>query len=132
MFEECISVGTECEGNVQYLRVVERLLHTSTDGVVVVFGFHNSNREAGLIVEDLVDLLCFSPLYRLATNNDPPPGEIHFLPHLYEQKGTHRADIRTKFVTPAIVGPGGKKWDVMQSKWRVEKADYRTKKKTAL
>jgi len=82
MFEECISVGTECEGNVQYLRVVERLLHTSTDGVVVVFGFHNSNREVGLIVEEIVDFLCLSPLYRFATNNDPPPSEIHFLPHL--------------------------------------------------
>ncbi len=23
------------------------------------------------------------------------------------------ADIRTKFITPAIVGPGGSKWDVM-------------------
>ena len=23
------------------------------------------------------------------------------------------ADIRTKFITPAIVGPGGEKWDVM-------------------
>jgi hypothetical protein len=29
------------------------------------------------------------------------------------KKALTEADIRTKFITPAIVGPGGAKWDLM-------------------
>lgn len=30
-----------------------------------------------------------------------------------EKKDLSETDIRTKFITPAIVGPGGSKWDPM-------------------
>src|SRR5436309_1295801 len=82
MFKKSITVGAVGKWNVKDLGVFERLLHPSADGVIVVFRFDDSDRDAGLVEEKVVRLLGFTALNRLATHDDTTLREIDLLPKL--------------------------------------------------
>ena len=68
MEEEAVAVRREDEWNVDHLAIFESLLHAGSDGVVVVLGFDDRNRDVGLVVEDVVHALARSPLRHAAPN----------------------------------------------------------------
>ena len=82
VFEEGVAVGAEGERHVEDLGVVERLLHAGADGVVVVLGLDDGERDVRLVVEEVVGLLRFAALDRLAADDDPALGEVDLLANL--------------------------------------------------
>ena len=82
VFEEGVAVGAVGEGHVEDLGVFERLLHAGADGVVVVLGFDDGDRDVRLVEEDVVGLLRFAAFDRLAANDDAALGEVDLLPDL--------------------------------------------------
>ena len=82
VFEEGVAVGAVGEGDVENLGVFERLLHAGADGVVVVLGLDDGDRDVGLVEEKVVGLLGFAALDRLAANDDAALGEVVLLPNL--------------------------------------------------
>ncbi len=69
MLEERIAVGAVGEGDVERLRVVERLLHAGTHRVVVVLGLDHGQWQVGLIEKDVVGLPDFAAGRHLPAND---------------------------------------------------------------
>ncbi len=82
VLEEGIAVGAVGERNVEDLGVFERLLHAGADGVVVVLGLDDGDRDVRLVEEDVVGLLGLAALDRLAANDDAALGEVDLLANL--------------------------------------------------
>ncbi len=85
VLQEGVAVGAVGEGNIEDLGVVQRLLHAGADGVVVVLGLDDGERDVGLVEEDVVGLLGVAALHRLAANDDPALGEVDLLADLGHQ-----------------------------------------------
>jgi hypothetical protein len=82
VFEEAVPVRAVGERDVQHLGVPKRLLHAVADGVVVVLGLDDRDREIGLVEEDVVRPLGRTPADQLATHDHPAVGEAHLLAYL--------------------------------------------------
>ena len=52
VFQEGVAVGAVGERNVEDLGVFKRLLHAGADGVVVVLGLDDGDRDVRLVVEE--------------------------------------------------------------------------------
>src|SRR3546814_18384130 len=50
-----------------------------------IFGFNNSNRDVGFVIEDVIRALLLSSGCQLSANNDAPSRQIHFLADLSMQ-----------------------------------------------
>src|SRR5262249_32124670 len=82
VLQEGVAVRAVGEWYVEDLCVLERLLHAVADGMGVVLGFDHSDRQARLEVEDVVGLLCFATLDRLAADDGAALGEVEPLAQL--------------------------------------------------
>ena len=82
VLQEGVAVGAVGEGHVENLGVFERLLHAGADGVVVVLGLDDGDRDVRLVVEEVVGLLGFAALDRLAADDDAALGEVDLLAKL--------------------------------------------------
>jgi len=92
MFEERISVGAVGEGDVQGLRVVERLLHAGAHRVVVVLCLDHREREVGLVEKDVVGLPGLAAGGHLPANDHSSVREIA----LFENLRHHIGSIDTR------------------------------------
>ena len=82
VLQKGVAVGAVGERHVENLGVFERLLHAGADRVVVVLGLDDGDRDVRLVVEDVVGLLGFAALDRLAADDDPALGEVGLLADL--------------------------------------------------
>src|SRR5581483_8854307 len=73
--KERVAVGTEHIGNIQGCRIIECLLHSSADAVVVIFGFNDRELDARFVGKDVVGAFWFATGGKLAANDDAPFGE---------------------------------------------------------
>ena len=79
---EAVAVGRKHERNVQRFGIAQRLLHAVADGVVVVLGFDQGDRNVRLVLEDVVGPLARAPANQVAAHDDAAPGEAHLLADL--------------------------------------------------
>ena len=82
VLQEGVAVGAVGERDIEHLGVLERLLHAVADGVVVVLGLDDGEREVRLVEQDVVGLLRLPASDRLAANDDAALGEVGFLTDL--------------------------------------------------
>lgn len=82
MEEKTDTVGTEGEGNVERLGIIESLLHAISDVVFVVLGFDNGNGDVRPVVQNVVGTLGFAASVHLAPDDDSPLGKCYFLAYL--------------------------------------------------
>ena len=85
MLEEGVAVGAVGKRHVEDLGVFERLLHAGADGVVVVLGLDDGERDVRLVEEDVVGLLGLAALDGLAADDDAALGEVDLLADLGHQ-----------------------------------------------
>src|ERR1700733_6856183 len=76
MLQECISVGAVDEGDIQEFGILKSLLHSITNGMIVVLRFNDRNWNIRFVVEQIICLLGFTPLCRLAVYDHPSLCEI--------------------------------------------------------
>ena len=94
--DEAVAVAGEGEGHVEHRGVVERLLDAVAHRVIVVLGLDDGQRQAGLVVEDVVraaDAVLVTPA-GLPAHHDAAVGEPHFLAHLQLGVPLRRSDRR--------------------------------------
>ena len=82
MQQEPVTIGTEDKRDVHHLCIVERLLHSGTNAVIIVLCLDNCNRNIGFIIKDIVSPSWFGPAYGIAFDKHPAIGNIHFFPDL--------------------------------------------------
>ncbi|MNN23437.1 hypothetical protein D3C81_1368350 [compost metagenome] len=103
MEEKTVTVAGEHERQIQRLGITERLLHSSAEGMLVVLGFDNSQRQVGLVIQDVVCATRFAPAVQLATDDDAALGKADFLTDLLVQIpascGDGRRDVFAADVT---------------------------------
>ena len=80
--QEGVAVAADGERHVERLGIVQPLLHAVADGVVVVLGLDDGDRQVGGVVEDVVGALLLAARVQLATHDDAALGEGDFLPYL--------------------------------------------------
>ena len=90
MEHEAVAVGGEDERDVERLGVLERLLHAVADGVVVVLGLDDGERDVRLVVEDVVGALGLAARDQLAADDDPALGEADLLADLRHARPSRR------------------------------------------
>ena len=82
--EESVAVGRKDEGDIQGLGVVQPLLHAVADGVSVVLGLDERDRNVWLVVENIVGALGLPARDQLAAHDDPALCKAHFLANLQQ------------------------------------------------
>ena len=80
--EKPVSVGAEDERDVERLCVGKRLLHPSSDAVVVVLGLDDCEFEIGAVGKDQVRKLPLTSPYCFAFHQHWSIGEVHLLSNL--------------------------------------------------
>ena len=85
VLQKRIAVRAVGKGDVENLRVFERLLHPGADGVVVVLPLDDGEREVRPVIEQVVGLLGFTAFHGLAAHDDAALGEIRLLADLGHQ-----------------------------------------------
>src|SRR5690554_3555407 len=82
--EESVAIGTKDEGNVQRVLagVVEPLLHSGADGMIIVFGLDDGNREVGPIGQHKVSALALAAPDHITAHNNRPGGKINLFANL--------------------------------------------------
>ena len=118
---EGVAVGTEDEGHVERVGVVQRLLHAGADGVVVILRLQHRQRDAGLEIEEVIGALGVAASGKLAAHDDPAFGEgdlladlVHEVPFGRDQRrgdefGTYVA-LAEGFLVHAASAIGQKPW----------------------
>ena len=113
---EGVTVRAVGESQVEHFRVAERLLKAIGNGMVVVLGFDDGEREVRLEVENVVGPLLLSPLDR-STLDDHPAGSdrlllaelrLHVPPGIHDgRRDELRADIALaqSFLVEGLHGP---------------------------
>lgn len=82
VFEEGIAIAGIGEGYIQDFGVFESLLHSGTDGMVVVFSFDDGDWDIGFIEQKIIGFFRLASLDRFPSDNDTSFGEIFFLANL--------------------------------------------------
>ena len=82
MEDEPIAVGSEDKGHAQHLAVFERLLHPVAYAVRVVLRLHDSERDVGAVVEDVVGAFSLAALGGLSSHDDAPFGKRDLFAYL--------------------------------------------------
>src|ERR1043166_6135353 len=101
MEKEGGAVRTKSERNIKCCGVVESLLHSLTNCVIVVLGFKDGERDAGVMVKDVVGAFRFATGRKLASHDDAALGEINLLANLIHQfplvvcRESRRDELRT-------------------------------------
>ena len=94
MLQEGVTIAAVGERHVQDLGVLQGLLHSVANFVVVVLGFDDGERKVGFEEKQVIRLLGLPALDRLASDDDATHGEISFFPDLSHQ-------IPTRSLRPA-------------------------------
>jgi len=81
--DKAVSVGREHERDVEGRGIVEALLHSVADAVVIVLGLNDRYRNIRLVVKDVIGALGFAARNKLAPDNDASLGEINLLADLH-------------------------------------------------
>ena len=79
---KAVAIRGKDEGDFKGGSVVEPLLHTIADAVVVVLNFDESDGDIGFVVKNIIGSLAFTACDELASNDDPPLGEADFFAYL--------------------------------------------------
>ena len=79
MKKERVSVGRKDKRDLERLGIAERLLHSCTDRVRVIFGFNQREWDSGRMVKNVVRALGIPAGRHLSANNDTAFGERDFL-----------------------------------------------------
>ena len=83
MKEKAIAVRRKNEGQIAvHLAIIESLLHTVANGVVVVLGLNDSDRNIGFVIKYVIGELCRSALMMLALDDDTAAGDGHLFSDL--------------------------------------------------
>src|SRR4030095_9837764 len=90
MFDKSIAVRAICEGHIERLGIIQSLLHSRADRVIVVFCLYDRDWDVRLLKQYVARLLRFTSLDRLATNDDAALCEITLLEYL-----RHHVPLRT-------------------------------------
>lgn len=77
-----VAIGTDGHGNVQDLGVIQRLLYSGTDGMIIVFGFYNRNGDIGFLVKDEIGAFALAAPGFLAFYEDAAICEENFFADL--------------------------------------------------
>ena len=72
MEDKAIAVRREHKRDVERHRIVERLLHTIADAVVVVLGLDDGDRDIGLVIQDVISALRFTSGDELSADDNAP------------------------------------------------------------
>jgi hypothetical protein len=81
--DKAVAVGREHERDVEGHGIVEGLLHSVADAVVIVLGLDDGYRNIGLVIKDVIGALGFAARNELAPDNDASLGEIDLLADLH-------------------------------------------------
>src|SRR5665648_451420 len=82
MFVEGITIAAENRRYVQNTCVIQTLLDTCSNRMSVVFSLNNSNRDVGLVVQDVVRSLSFTTDRKIDLYVDAAIREANFLTNL--------------------------------------------------
>jgi trehalose synthase len=82
VLQKSIPVGAVYERNIQHRGVVECLLHPGSHTVSVVFRLDDRKGNVGFVVEDVISPPWFGPAHRVALDEHPAVGDVHFLSDL--------------------------------------------------
>src|SRR5438876_943012 len=83
MKDKTISVGRKHKRNVEGDGIVEGLLHSVADTVVVVFRLNDGDGDVGLVIKDVISALCLATGDELSPDDDAPLGEGDLLANLH-------------------------------------------------
>ena len=83
MKDKAVAVGREHKRDVEGHGIVEGLLHSVADAVVVVLGLDDGDRNIGLVIKDVIGALGFAARDELSPDNDASLGEIDLLADLH-------------------------------------------------
>ena len=81
--DKAVAVGREHERDVKGHRIVEGLLHSGADAVVVVLRLDDGDRDIGLVIEDVVGALGFATRHKLPPDDDAPLGKVDLFANLH-------------------------------------------------
>jgi hypothetical protein len=70
MKDKAIAVGGKHKRNVKRHRVVERVLHSIADAVIVVLCLNDGDGNIRLVIKDVIGALCFATCNKLSTDDD--------------------------------------------------------------
>jgi hypothetical protein len=88
VFEKRISVRAVDERDIEDFGVAQRLLHACAERMVVVLRFDQRQRNARLVIEDVVGLPGLATFDELAANDDPALREVHLFTNLRHEVPT--------------------------------------------
>ena len=94
MKDESVTVTAEHKGYFEGLGIAECLLDTCANGMVVVFRLNHSDRDIGLVVENVVSAFSCTTSVEFSPDVDPAIGEGDFLAYLDLDVPARRFDIR--------------------------------------
>ena len=81
--DKAVAVGREHKRDVERDGIVEGLLHSVADAVVIVLRLDDGDRNIGLVVKDVIGALGFAARNKLAPDDDASLGEIDLLADLH-------------------------------------------------
>ena len=73
MKDKAVAVGREHKRDIEGDGVVERLLHSGADAVVIVLRLDDGDRDIGLVIEDVIGALGFAAGDELSSDDDTSP-----------------------------------------------------------
>jgi hypothetical protein len=82
VLEKGVAIGAVGKREIECFRVIERLLHSTADGVVVVLGLNNREGKVRFVGEDVIRFLRLPALDGFTADDDAPFREVDFLAHL--------------------------------------------------
>jgi hypothetical protein len=71
------------KGNVEGYRIIESLLHSVADAVVVVLGLDDRNRNVGFVIKDVIGALGLPASNQFSADDDAAFGKSDLLAHLH-------------------------------------------------
>ena len=82
MKEEAVAIGGENKRDVEDFGIIDSLLHTTAEGLLVILGFDNGYGEVGFEIDDIVGTFAFAFDNGLATHGDTAISEVNFFSNL--------------------------------------------------
>jgi len=82
MLEKAIAIGAVNRGNIENFGVIQALLNPGSDGVIIIFGFDDSDWNFRLVIQDEISAFALAASGTVAAYINPPIGEENFFANL--------------------------------------------------
>jgi len=83
MENKAVAVGREHERDIEGHSIIEGLLHSGADAMVIVLGLNDGDGNIGLVIKDIICALGLASGNELTSDDDAPFGEVDLLSNLH-------------------------------------------------